>query len=248
MPQLIVPHLSMPFIEGTFRSLGDQLKAHLAAALSYWWSIIDLVEAYHLIHRSISLPFWRKVADMGNTLQHMLARVNRLNPGDFVEQGPGLGPGLYSPPPQRRQQIFGLINCVETVLLHLTELEDLKKRIFVGLNGEQGVDVAYAPDPCVRGATFTNIVVALSLSRDNLQYELDPFWLWDSEPSTPSNEDNHIEAASFLVNMLLEEVTDGVEPRPHSARIAANEHEANARAIQAANRNYARSHHRRRHM
>ena len=107
---------------------------------------------------------------MGNLLQNMLARVTRLNPGDFIERGPGLGPGLYSPSPLIRQQIFGLIDLVETVLFHITELEDLKERIFAGLNGEQGVDAAYAPDPCVRGATFTNIVVALSLSRDNLQY------------------------------------------------------------------------------
>ena len=183
---------------------------------------------------------------MGNILQDTLARVTRLNPGDFVERGPGLGPGLYSPSPLMRQQIFALIDLVENVLVHITELEDLKESIFAGLNGEQGVNAAYALDPCVRGATFANIVVALSLSRDNLQYELNPSWLWDSEPSTPSSEDNHEEAVSFLVNMLIEEVTDGVEPRRPSARIAANERAANGRVIRAANRNYARSHPRRR--
>ena len=246
MPQLTVPRLSVPFIEGTFRTLGEQMKAHLAASLSYWWSLIDLIEAYYLIHRSVGLPFRQRVAQMGILLQDTLARVERLDPGQFVERTPGIGPGLYSPSPLMRQQIFALIDLVENVLYQVTEMEALKESIFAGLGGEQGVNVAYMPDPSVRGATFANIVVALSLTRDNLQYELDPSWFWDSEPSTPSSEENHEEAVSFLVNMLIEEATDGIEPRRPSARIAANERNANGRAIRALNRNFARSHPRRR--
>ena len=120
-------------------------------------------------------------------------------------------------------------------------MEDFKESIFAGLGEEQGVNITYMPNPSVRGASFTYIVVALSLTRDNLQYELDPSWMWDSEPSTPSSEENHEEEVSFLVNMLIEEATDGIEPRIPSARIAAN-----GRAIRALNRNFARSYPRRR--
>ena len=237
MPQLTVPRLSVPFIEGTFRTLGEQMKAHLAASLSYWWSLIDLIETYYLIHRSVALPQRHRVAQMGIQLQRTLARVERLDPGRFVQ-------GLCQevpPSPQLRQRIFALKDLVEGVLLQVTEMEDLKESIFSQLRDEQGVDVTYMPNPSVRGASFTNIVVALSLSRDNLQYELDPLWVWDSEPSTPSSEANNEEAVSFLVNMLVEEATEGIEPRQPSARIAANE-----RAIRSLNRNFSRSYHRRR--
>ena len=237
MPQLSVPRLSVPFIEGTFRTLGDQMKAHLAASLSYWWSLIDLIETFYLIHRSVALPQRHRVAQMGIQLQRTLARVERLDPGQFVQ-----GLCQEAPPsPQLRQQIFALIDLVESVLLQVTEMEDLKESIFSQLRDEQGVDVTYMPNPSVRGASFTNIVVALSLSRDNLQYELDPLWVWDSEPSTPSSEANNEEAVSFLVNMLVEEATEGIEPRRPSARIAAN-----GRAIRALNRNFSRSYPRRR--
>ena len=237
MPQLSVPRLSVPFIEGTFRTLGDQMKAHLAASLSYWWSLIDLIETYYLIHRSVALPQRHRVAQMGILLQRTLARVERLDPGQFVQ-----GLCQEAPPsPQLRQQIFALIDLVESVLYQVTEMEDLKESIFAQLGEEQGVDVTYMPNPSVRGASFTNIVVALSLSRDNLQYELDPSWMWDSEPSTPSSEANHEEEVSFLVNMLIEEATEGIEPRRPSARIAAN-----GRAIRALNRNFSRSYPRRR--
>ena len=85
MPQLTVPRLSVPFIEGTFRTLGEQMKAHLAASLSYWWSLIDLIETYYLIHRSVALPQRHRVAQMGILLQQTLARVERLDPGQFVQ-------------------------------------------------------------------------------------------------------------------------------------------------------------------
>jgi hypothetical protein len=237
MPQLTVPRLSVPFIEGTFRTLGEQMKAHLAASLSYWWSLIDLIETFYLLHRSVALPQRHRVAQMGILLQRTLARVERLDPGQFVQ-----GLCQEAPPsPQLRQQIFALIDLVESVLYQVTEMEDLKESIFAQLGEEQGVDVTYMPNPSVRGASFTNIVVALSLSRDNLQYELDPSWMWDSEPSTPSSEANNEEAVSFLVNMLIEEATEGIEPRRPSARIAAN-----GRAIRALNRNFSRSYPRRR--
>ena len=237
MPQLQAPHLSVPFIEGTFSTLGNQMKAHLAASLSYWWSLIDLIETFYLIHRSVALPQRHRVAQMGIQLQRTLARVERLDPGQFVQ-----GLCQEAPPsPQLRQQIFALIDLVESVLLQVTEMEDLKESIFSQLRDEQGVDVTYMPNPSVRGASFINIVVALSLSRDNLQYELDPLWVWDSEPSTPSSEANNEEAVSFLVNMLVEEATEGIEPRRPSARIAAN-----GRAIRSLNRNFSRSYPRRR--
>ena len=133
MPQLTVPRLSVPFIEGTFRTLGEQMKAHLAASLSYWWSLIDLIETYYLIHRSVGLPYRQRVAQMGLLLQDTLARVERLDPGQFVQ-------GLCqesAPSPQLRQQIFALIDLVENVLYQVIEMEDLKESIFAGLGGEQ---------------------------------------------------------------------------------------------------------------
>ena len=232
MPQLQAPHLSVPFISGTFGTLGSQMKAHLAASLSYWWSLIDLIETFYLVHRSVALPQRHKVAQMGIQLQRTLARVERLDPGTFVQ-------GLCQevpPSPEVRQRIFALKDLVEGVLLQVTEMEDLKESIFSQLRDEQGVDVNYMPNPPVRGASFINIVVALSLSRDNLQYELDPLWVWDSEPSTPSSEANNDEAVSFLVKMLIEEATERIEPRQPSARIAANE-----RAIRSMNRDFSRS-------
>ena len=212
MPQLVKNQLTILFEAGDYPSLGLQLHTHIMTGLWYFYYTIDLLSTFNILHHEIPLQHVLAIEDEQRMLQHLIALVTQLVPSSFLEQFHP--PGFLVPPPARRQRVTELMNCVESLLNHLIRLEDIKENVF-----EMTREVAdNEPNPMICGINFKGIIEALSLSLENLAYELNPQWNWDSMPSTPASEANDAEDDAFEATMDLDEALNILPPlRPHSA-------------------------------